>query len=425
MQKFLFGAVLAAQAVVLLSGCSEKPESPQAQKSSRHSVIGIDKNTLQLSERQVSRGQIETKKIRFGALEKSSEFSSVVEAASDRIGIVSPQINGIVTRVLVDVGDRVSKGQVLFYISSPDLADAQASYFHAVSKVEECRSQSALIKTRLEIAQKDVDRYNTLLGEGIAARREFEAAQAREANTNSELIATEAAATAADAQLNAAKVRLAALGMTELNSKPAEFTADLPLLSRASGVIVQRNISPGQSVGPLTALNQSNKPFISIANLERVWVMLEVPQSQVSELHVGDLVTFRCELAPKKIFEGRVTRLGENVDPLSHSFQVRTEIENKGGQLKPGTLVIATVNAAHSRSGLLAPKSAIQNIDGTNYLFCQIGTGQYKKIPVTILSSNGPDVLIQGKVAAGDSVVTAGAFFLKTEIVKASMGAEQ
>lgn len=425
MQKFFFGAVAAAQALMLLSGCSEKSESPQAQASSLHSVLGVDRNSLQLSARQVSRGQIESKKIRFGALEQSSEFSSIVEAPSDKIGIVSPQINGIVTRVLVDVGDSVTKGQVLFYISSPDLADAQASYFHAVSKFEECRSQSTLIKTRLAIAQKDVERYNTLVSDGIAARRDYEAAQSREANTSSELVATEAAATASEAQLNAAKVRLAALGMTEPKTKPTEFTADLPLISPASGVIIQRNISPGQSVGPSTALNQSSKPFISIANLERVWVMLEVPQSQVSDLHVGDLVKFRSELVPKKSFEGRVTRLGENVDPASHCLQVRTEIDNEGGQLKPGTLVIATVNAAHSKSGLIVPKSAIQNIDGANYLFRQTGAGQYKKIPVTILSSNGPDLLIQGKVAPGDSVVTSGAFFLKTEIVKASMGADQ
>jgi cobalt-zinc-cadmium efflux system membrane fusion protein len=425
MQKFLFGAVIAAQAVLLLSGCSEKSESPRAQASSMQPVLGVDKNTLRLSARQVSHGQIETKKIRFGALEKSSEFSSVVEAPSDKIGIVSPQINGIVTRVLVDVGDQVSKGQVLFYISSPDLADAQASYFHAVSKFQECRSQSTLIKTRLELARKDVERYNTLVSEGISARRDFEAAQVREANTNSELLATEAAATAAEAQLNAAKVRLAALGMAEPKTKPTEFTADLPLISPASGVIVQRNISPGQSVGPSSTPNQTNKPFISIANLEKVWVMLEVPQSQVSELRLGDLVKFRSEIVPKKIFEGRVTRLGENVDPVSHCFQVRTEIDNEGGLLKPGTLVIATVNAVHQKSGLLVPKSAIQNIDGTDYLFSQTGTGQFKKIPVTILSSNGPDMLIQGKVGSGDSVVTNGAFFLKTEIVKASMGAGQ
>lgn len=421
--------IVATQVVVvtalLLSACTASAPSfdnEPVKDTKQFSNASI----LCLSKRQAARAQLTLALVRLGNLSQHLEFSSVVEAPPDEVSVVSPQISGVVSKVLVDVGDQVQKGQVLLYISSPDLPDAEAAYFHALSKLEEVRAEASLIGTRLQLAEKDEQRLSALVKEGISAKRDLEAAQSKVAGTSAELVASESAARAAQAQLSAARIRLAALGIIEPRNNSSDFTSELPLVSPSSGVVLQRNVLPGQLIGPSYAANQTaSKPCISIAKLSKVWVMLEVPQSEVHQLKLGRPVQFHTELAPGKTFSGKITRLGENFDPLTHCVLVRTEINNSEGYLKPGTLVIASAFADPTSIGPIVPKSAIQDIDGQKIVFKQTRENCFQKTPIQILSESPRDCIVQGAILPGSSVVDHGSFFLKTEAVRSSMGAEK
>jgi multidrug efflux pump subunit AcrA (membrane-fusion protein) len=92
----------------------------------------------------------------------------------------------------------------------------------------------------------------------------------------------------------------------------------------------------------------ANPALFKIIDLSLVWVMLEVPQDEISHVHIGAKVSFTTEVAPGKSFKGRVTKLGETFDAASRTASIRTEIENPNFILKPGMLVLADVSTDSS-----------------------------------------------------------------------------
>jgi cobalt-zinc-cadmium efflux system membrane fusion protein len=411
---------IAASLIFILGLTACRPEEKATDKSQAaplHKTQAAD--LIELSDRQIERAGIKTATVTTGKLAQELEFSSVVEAPSDDIGIVSPLMNGVVSRVLVDVGDTVRTGQPLLYVTSPDVSEAQAAYLHALSKLQEVKAQAALIDTRLELAKKDVARLAALVQEGISANKDLEASQARMATTKAELVATQAASNAALAELNAARIKLRALGIAHPSDKPDGLTTDLPLTSPRNGVVIQRAVTAGQGIGPTTTMAAGHTgALLSIASLDKVWVMLEVPQSQASTLRVGAPVTFISEIAPEVAFKGKITRIGQHFDPTCHCLSVRTEIDNGQHLLKPGMLIIAKVasNASTTEHKTIAT-AAIQNIDGNDYVFVEAGHGRYRRVPVAVIKSNADEAQISG-IAADARVVVNGAFQLKTESVK-------
>lgn len=113
--------------------------------------------------------------------------------------------------------------------------------------------------------------------------------------------------------------------------------------------------------------------------------MLEVPQSQVSRIKQGARVNFRTEVAPGKIYTGTVTRLGQSFDAVSHTALVRTEIPNHNFVLKPGMLVIATVEGMSkslTKTDYCSERCA--NIDGYDHVFVSLGGIATKNVPSTV-----------------------------------------
>jgi len=158
--------------------------------------------------------------------------------------------------------------------------------------------------------------------------------------------------------------------------------------------------------------------LLSIASLDKVWVMLEVPQSQASTLRVGAPVAFISEIAPEVAFKGKITRIGQHFDPTCHCLSVRTEIDNGQHLLKPGMLIIAKVASNGSKTAhKTIATAAIQNIDGNDYVFVEAGHGRYRRVPVAVIKSNADEAQISG-IADDARVVVNGAFQLKTESVK-------
>lgn len=442
--------LLAALAVVFSAGCdrhSTVPTFAEANKAAPESATktfsseggaprsagtGSTPGLLHLTQQQIDFAQIKTSPVEISHLSQDLDFSSIVQAPSDDIGIVSPQMNGVVSRVLVDVGDTVKKGQILMYVTSPDVAEAQANYYHALSKLQEVEAATRLIKTRLDLSIKNQKRLEGLVDEGISAKRDVEIAQEKVASTSAELVASEAAGNAAKAQLSAAKVRLAALGISSPSKTPDEITTELPLYSPRSGTVVERNVIAGQGVSPISTTmtprttQAQHNSLICIADLNTVWVMLEVPQLEVSKLKIGTPVKFTSEVAPGMTFDGQITRLGENFDPNSHSVLVRTQIQNRSGLLKPGMMVIAKVHTQRpGESGLIIDTSAIQNIEGKDYVFLARADNYFEKTGVQRISTVGDRTLVKGDLKLGDQVVSGGAFVLKTEAVKALVGGDK
>ncbi|MBL0188866.1 MAG: efflux RND transporter periplasmic adaptor subunit [Candidatus Obscuribacter sp.] len=386
----------------------------------------IDPAIIQLDDRREKTAEIKVEPAGFKTLDQPLEFSSTVESPADTTGAIYSLVNGVVTRILVNAGDTVTKGQIVAYVNSPDIAEGQATYLHALSKIKECQAAKNLIKTRIELSRRDESRLSSLVKDGIAAQKEVEAARGRVTGTQSEMVAADSALLAAEAQLRAARSRIKSLGLDVPTQEVDNVTSELPIKSPISGIITQRFVNPGQTVGPASlASGAKSSAIAAVADLSKVWVMLEVPQSQVSRIKQGARVNFRTEVAPGKIYTGTVTRLGQSFDAVSHTALVRTEIPNHNFVLKPGMLVIATVEGmSKSLTKPTIALSAVQNIDGQDYVFVSLGEHRYKKRLVHCGDRTSSAVIIDSGLTPGEPIVVNGSFTLKTESVKASMGAQ-
>ena len=383
-----------------------------------------DSGYIQLDARKEKLADIRTDVVKAVTSSEPLEFSSTVECPSDAASIVYSPVNGVVTRVLADVGDNVHVGQVVAYVNSPDLADLQSAALNAQARLAEAEAQVKLIQTRLELAGSNENRLILLENERIAARKDVEAAKSHVAMTDAELVAAKTSASAAKTQLQSARVRLRSLGLTDPSTSNTALTFELPIRSPSTGVVTQRNVNVGQSVGPTsTATGSKSSALMTVADLAKVWVMLEVPQAEASRVRLGSTVSFRSEVAPGERFVGTVTRLGENYDPQSRTVQVRTEIRNSRRLLKPGMLMLAlAAGVSHGNALPAVPLSALQTIDGRDYVFVGLADHRFEKRVVTCADRNSQTAWLSKGVKAGESVVTSGSFYLKTEIVRATIG---
>src|SRR6187399_3313910 len=197
----------------------------------------------------------------------------------EHVAAVGARLKGLVTRVTKFEGDSVDSGTVLAVIESAELGEAQAS-------------------------------VSTLEAEKLAADRNLERENA---------LADKKLSTAREAEVGGTGSRARRLGSHELRS---------PL----KGTVVARNVAPGQAVeGEIVAFR--------IANLEHLWVEIDVFEKNLGVLALGDRVELSPLAAPSEAFEGRVARISSVIDTNTRSAPVRVELENKDRKLRAGQAV--------------------------------------------------------------------------------------
>lgn len=427
MNRNICALALVCLSAAFTSGCNSVfPAKPENQAKIEKPQSRTTPGLLELDEQKEKLAEIKTTKVTRQALEEKLELCSTVEAPANQTGAVYSLVSGVVTRVLADVGDRVKAGQVLAYINSPDLAEAQSSYLHALAKLDEVIAEERLVRTRLALSEADEKRAAMLNDEGITSRRELDSTRAKVAATKAELVAAANNIHASEAQLSAAKMRLKSLGLGEPSRDTNVVTSELALRSPVNGIVVSRNINPGQSAGPNFTSASKTNALLTVADLKTVWVMLEVPQSEIAKLKLHTAIEFKSEVAPGMTFLGRVTKLGENFDPNSHTAMVRTEIANPSLILKPGMMIVATAtNKILGDSALTVPSSAVQTIENKTVVFKALGNHCYKQVEVEIGSRLKDVCEVKSGLSEGDSVVSQGAFYLKTEEIRNALSAGQ
>ena len=313
---------------------------------------------------------------------RSIEVVGQLQFDQNRLSRLSSRSEAVIAEVKVDVGDPVRRGQPLVVLSSGSVGGA--------------RSRLAAGKARLEAARAALEREQALLASGISSRRDVE--QAR----------TEAAA--AKAEHDAARAELHAAGAGGAGSG-GRYALTAPF----DGTVVAREAAEGRAVGQGDIL-------VEIADLRTVWAVLDVPEEEASAVRPGQRATIRVE-GSGEAREGRVGRVAAAVDPQTRTVRVRVDLPNRDGALKGGAFVRGAIELAAPRAALLVPRSAVQRAQGHELVFVRTAPGQYDPVNVRLGGQTPDAVEIVSGLAAGAEVVTTGAFLLKTEILKDSIGA--
>ena len=258
---------------------------------------------------------------------------------------VTSQGSGRVVELKVRLGDYVKKGQELLSIHSSDLAGAFSEYQKAVADEH--------------LAQKGLDRTQLLFSHGALAEKDLQ--QAEDIEEKAKL----------DVQTAEQRVRL-------LGGDPAHPSSLITLRAPVSGTIVEQNISGFEGIKSL-----DNSPnLFTIADLTQVWVLSDVYENDLSEVHRGDTAEIRLNAYPDKTYHGKITDISRVLDPATRSAKVRIVLGNHDGSLRPGMFAVSTFRSRESRRQIVIPSTAIIRLQDRDWAFRKDATRQFRRVEV-------------------------------------------
>jgi RND family efflux transporter MFP subunit len=284
----------------------------------------------------VSRGSGETTLVLPGTMQAITEAPILARA------------DGYLKRRLADLGDRVQAGQALAEIDAPELdqqmQQADAAVEQAQAAVEQAEANLAQSKANRDLARITAERLQTLNVRGIAPQQDRDQAQAQ-------LAAQDATVQAADKAISAQRSSLAAAraNLARLRTVDAYRTVKAPF----EGVITQRNVDVGALV------SSGNTLLYRIAQTRTLRTYVNVPQSSVTAVHVGQAAALTLSDFPGRTFSGTVARLAGALDPSSRTMLVEVDVPNADGALIPGSYADVDLIGSLANPPLVVPAAAL------------------------------------------------------------------
>lgn len=162
---------------------------------------------------------------------------------------------------------------------------------------------------------------------------------------------------------------------------------------------------------------------MQVADLSTMWAVLEVPESDADLVQPGQKVTLRFDALKGETRDATIGRVASSVDSETRTVRVRVDLPNSDRRLKAGLFIRATIHVGEERQTLLLPPDAIQRAEGQSIVFIKEADAVYVPVAVALGASRRDVVEVIEGLAPGAEVVTVGAFLLKTEVLKESIGA--
>ena len=298
-------------------------------------------------------------------------------------------VPGKIDKVSVKLGDSVEDGQAVVMLESPDAAAAVAAYQQADAAHRQ--AQSTLAK-----AESDYQRTKDLYEIKAVAQKEIVAAQ-------NDLVQARAAMEAAHAVVTQSRRKIELLGM-----KPGDPRQLVAVPAPLAGKVLEISVVPGEY------RNDTSVPLMTIADLSRVWVSYDVPESAIRFIAVGDAVVLTLIAFPGETFAGKVTRIADVLDLQSRTIKVQVDMPNPGGRLRP-EMYGSVRHAGMTRSTPAVPPSAVLQEFGRPMVWVERAPGQFQRREITAGARAGEMIPILAGLQAGERVVVDGGVLLRDQ----------
>ena len=342
--------------------------------------------TITLTEEAANRAGIAVTPVRRDTAAGSLRLAGVVEANEYRQVAVTPLAAGRLTRVSVALGERVTRGQSIAEIYSPELAEAQTRYL--------------TMRAEFEAAHQELVRTERLVEIGAASKQELERIRAQHTVHATGVEGARAALTLLG--LGADRIaRLRSAGnITSTVSVPAPLT----------GVVTKRQANVGLNVDPSTEL-------FTVVDLSTVWVIGALYERDFSRVSVGSPATVTTTAYPGLVLRGKVSYIDPQVSAETRTAKLRVEVANREQQLRLGMYADMAVEDRVTTGVLVVPRTSVQSLGARQvvYLVEPKQPGKFVEREVRLGDRVGDDVQVIAGVAGGDVVVAEGTFFLRAE----------
>jgi cobalt-zinc-cadmium efflux system membrane fusion protein len=370
--------VCAALLAIALAGCSSERGANQMTSFSGSESKSETPALFTIPEDQMSHVQVVT--VQPSKITRTLRLTGAVAYNAFNTTPVITQVGGPVAKILVVPGEHVRQGQPLLEVSSPDYSLLLAAYLKA--------------RDTFRVADKNYDRAKDLFAHHAIADRD--------------LLQAESDRIQAQADLSAAQEGMRILGIPkpeDLEKSP--ISAQIPLLAPIGGEIVERLVSPGQ------VMQAGTTQAFTISDMNTVWVLANVYQSDLAYVHDGDAVTVTTDSYPDK-FSGKISFLSPALDPNTRTLQARIVVDNHGGKLKKDMYCVATVTAGIISNAIAVPDAGVLRDDENQpFVYVASGSNQFGRRPVDIgQSENGQTQILKG-LSPGDKVAANGSLFLQ------------
>jgi cobalt-zinc-cadmium efflux system membrane fusion protein len=362
--------VVAALCAGFLSwGCWDKQEKepPQQPTVEQHSILVFPKASPMLD--QIVAVPVEPRR------EVTLRFNGRLVWNEDRTARVFAPFSGRVQSIEVRPGERVARGQALAVLAAPDFGVAQA--------------EARKAENDYSLAQKNLERIRELAQAGVAPAKDLQAAEAEVVRTASE--------------------RARANARLKLYGKDDTVDQRLALRSPVAGVVVERNLNPGQE---LRTDSQGDKPLFVVSDPARLWFLLDVSEQDIARVKAGTEVKLSTASLGEDRISGRVMHVAELVDPQTRTVKVRGVVDEPDERLKAEMFTVAELKLP-AASGYLVPTRAVYLRGEQHFVFIDQGAGRYARraiVPGPI--SDGYQAVLGG-IAATDKVVVDGNLLLE------------
>lgn len=304
--------------------------------------------------------------------------SGEIVYAQDHVVEVAAPIDGILVDVGPTLGDRVARGQRLAAIASADISETVAA---AV------------------LATQTLERERKLRAGRVTSEQELQQAEAAH---------------------RSAVQRLRAIGFSgedldRILENP-EASVNLPLASPLSGEVVERTVTAGAFVEAGTRL-------FTVADLTRLWVMIDIPERALRDVRVGQDVRFATAADPELSYSGTLSWISPGLDERTRLARGRVEVANHDRRLRANVFVTATILTGAPGTSLLVPSGAVQYIGEKPFAFVQVEEDLLEARSVTLGRRLGSRTVVLAGLAPSDRVVCEGSHVAKSQFLISRLGA--
>jgi cobalt-zinc-cadmium efflux system membrane fusion protein len=291
--------------------------------------------------------------------------------------------------VRVRLGDRVKAGDILLVVDSPDIAQAYSEYVKEDSELQYATRAHELAKDLYENKAMPLKDLKQAENELVKARAEF----------------------------RRAKERLLSLRVPpeELN-KPLDkqkITSRFEMKSPLTGIVVERAVTPGQSVG-----GDASQVLFTVADLDMLQVLADLYERDLALVKEGQFAVVNVEAYPGMDFPATVAAIGDVVDPATRTIKVRAWVNNEAHKLKPEMFARLRLEVGDAAQFIAVPREAVLEVDGKQFVYVVEDQDRYVKREVKVSNISPDQVRVVEGLVRGQRIVTKGAVLIKGQEVK-------
>ncbi|MEQ1574707.1 MAG: efflux RND transporter periplasmic adaptor subunit [Vicinamibacterales bacterium] len=407
-----FALVLAAGVAIGSGAVWILTDRPAPETPSEDHAADLPAGIVEIPEAAQKNANVEIAAVAITRVPGALEVTGIVTPDESRVAHVRPLARGVVEKIAISLGSRVSEGQALLTYDNIELGQLVGEFLTEQAGLRQTQ-------TDLEVKRTSLDRAESLIKIEAISQRELDIRRAEFTNG-------EAAVASAQARVSRVEEQLHRFGLSDADLKalkpdareaPHRAASHSTLRAPFAGVVTRFDVASGEVVEP-------DKELFTVADISTVWVLADVYEKDLSKVTRNGTVAIKVDAYPDRTFTGRITHVSDIIDPATRTAKVRCVVENQDGALKLDMFAKVILGTSEERQALAVPSDAIQQVDGQSVVFTRQTATQFERHIVQIGRRSGNLVEILGGLDEGQMVVGKGSFYLKTALLRERIGDE-